>query len=185
MGVQQCVEVAVKLVCLKKNLSKNKFIMSSRSICASTEGIISIKKALKQKGWAKTYLADVVQCSRTTIHNLMNGKRIEADCFFEICSRLHLDPNEIAESTSNENLSIDEIVVKLREIVHPTIIQKCSTMKVLDMSHPIELTGDNGIYTNVNILEKITAKQRLEIEEILNLFLVEEINDNVRSMDRT
>jgi predicted NACHT family NTPase len=40
-------------------------------------------------------------------------------------------------------------------------------MKVLDMNQPIELTGERGIYTNVNILEKITGRRRLDIAELL------------------
>jgi hypothetical protein len=40
-------------------------------------------------------------------------------------------------------------------------------MRVLDMTQPIELTGERGIYTNVNILEKITGRRRLDIAELL------------------
>ncbi|WP_335197312.1 NACHT domain-containing protein [Nostoc sp.] len=40
-------------------------------------------------------------------------------------------------------------------------------MKVLDMPKPIELTGKQGIYTNVNILEEITGRTRLKVAELM------------------
>jgi hypothetical protein len=40
-------------------------------------------------------------------------------------------------------------------------------MRVLDMAQPIELTGERGIYTNVNILEKLNRNRRIEISELL------------------
>ncbi|MBD2691479.1 NACHT domain-containing NTPase [Anabaena catenula FACHB-362] len=40
-------------------------------------------------------------------------------------------------------------------------------MRVLDMEQPIELTGERGIYTNVNILEKLNRNRRIEIAELL------------------
>jgi predicted NACHT family NTPase len=39
-------------------------------------------------------------------------------------------------------------------------------MRVLDMPHPIQLTGENGIYTNVKILQKLTRlKTKRELED--------------------
>lgn len=51
---------------------------------------------------------------------------------------------------------IDSLVQEIRSQIDPTIRSLCGTMRVLDMDQPIELTGDRGIYTNVNILEKLT-----------------------------
>jgi predicted NACHT family NTPase len=50
-------------------------------------------------------------------------------------------------------------------------------MRVLDMTQPIKLTGEEGIYTNVNILEKITGRRRLEIAQFLQ-------NDDLERFDR-
>jgi predicted NACHT family NTPase len=47
-------------------------------------------------------------------------------------------------------------VAQTRAAIRPLIQEQCGTMRVLDMDQPIELTGDRGIYTNVNILEKLT-----------------------------
>ncbi|MEH1834017.1 MAG: NACHT domain-containing NTPase [Nostoc sp.] len=63
---------------------------------------------------------------------------------------------------------IDFLVQEIREKVKPSIKEKCGTMRVLDMPQPIELTGERGIYTNVNILEKITGRRRLDIPELLH-----------------
>jgi predicted NACHT family NTPase len=38
---------------------------------------------------------------------------------------------------------------------------------VLDMVQPIELTGERGIYTTVNVLGQITGRRRLEMTELL------------------
>ena len=50
---------------------------------------------------------------------------------------------------------VDALVQEIREKVKLSVKEKCGTMRVLDMPQPIELTGERGIYTNVNILEKI------------------------------
>ena len=59
---------------------------------------------------------------------------------------------------------IEALVQDIRQKVHDDIKERCSTMRVLDMTQPIEL-GD--IYTHVNILEKILGRRRKEITELL------------------
>ncbi|MEH2204386.1 MAG: hypothetical protein V7K53_09945 [Nostoc sp.] len=65
---------------------------------------------------------------------------------------------------------IDALVQEIREKVKSSIKQKCGTMRVLDMDRPIELTGERGIYTNVNILEKTTKRKRVKIGQLLQKF---------------
>ncbi|BAY27271.1 NACHT domain family protein [Calothrix sp. NIES-2100] len=76
---------------------------------------------------------------------------------------------KLAGSSTAEVAEADivALVQEIREQVKTSIKEKCGTMRVLDMSQPIELTGERGIYTNVNILEKITGRRRLEIRELL------------------
>lgn len=62
---------------------------------------------------------------------------------------------------------VEILVQKVRSQIYPRIKERCGTMRVLDMTQPIELAGDQGIYTDVNILEKITGSQRLGISELL------------------
>jgi hypothetical protein len=71
-------------------------------------------------------------------------------------------------STANvtEN-DIDSLVQEIRKQVKPNIKEKCGIMRVLDMPQPIELTDERGIYSNINILEKITGRRRLDISELL------------------
>jgi len=63
--------------------------------------------------------------------------------------------------------SIDILVQEIRKKIKPYIKEKCGTMRVLDMPKPIELTGKQGIYTNVNILETITGRRRLKVAELM------------------
>lgn len=65
---------------------------------------------------------------------------------------------------------IDALVQEIREKIKRSIKEKCGTMRVLDMDQPIELTGERGIYTNVNILEKTTKRRRVKIEQLLQKF---------------
>ncbi|QHG19123.1 NACHT domain-containing NTPase [Nostoc sp. ATCC 53789] len=62
---------------------------------------------------------------------------------------------------------IDTLVQEIRKQIKPYIKEKCGTMRVLDMPKPIELTGKQGIYTNVNILEAITGRRRLKVTELM------------------
>ena len=69
--------------------------------------------------------------------------------------------------------NIDSLVKEIRKKISPYIQEKCGTMKVLTMSQPIEL---NEIYTNVNILEKITGRRVLKIATMLENFNPESEN---------
>jgi predicted NACHT family NTPase len=60
-------------------------------------------------------------------------------------------------------MPIDSLVKEMREKIKPSIQERCSTMRVLDMSKPMEL---NKIYTPVYISEKISAKRCLDIEQL-------------------
>ncbi|MBE8998461.1 NACHT domain-containing protein [Nostoc sp. LEGE 12447] len=70
-------------------------------------------------------------------------------------------------TTDDVDDSIDTLVQEIRKQIKPYIKEKCGTMRVLDMPKPIELTGKQGIYTNVNILEAITGRRRLKVAELM------------------
>lgn len=146
--------------------------MARRSIRASEQGISSIRRALKERGWTLSYLAEVVPCSRQTISVSLQGKPIARSMFMDICTQLNLNWEDIAEPElqapeQSDIQDIDALVQEIRKKVKPNIRERCGTMRVLDMTQPIELTGERGIYTNVNILEKITGRRRLGIPELL------------------
>ncbi|KKD39580.1 MAG: NACHT domain-containing NTPase [Limnoraphis robusta] len=65
--------------------------------------------------------------------------------------------------TENTDVSIQTLVQKTRQQIQPYIQECCGTMRVLDMTQPIKL---GKIYTNVNILEKITGRTWLEIAQL-------------------
>ena len=55
----------------------------------------------------------------------------------------------------------------IRQRIEPMIKKECGKMRVLDMEQDIAL---GEIYTDVNILENLTAKQRLGLEDLQGLF---------------
>ncbi|MEW5856740.1 MAG: NACHT domain-containing protein, partial [Cyanobacteriota bacterium] len=100
---------------------------------------------------------------------------MEQSIFMKICSALGLNWEELAdihhdaepkpaEEQQDSSTDIDALVREIREKVKPIIQERCGTMRVLDMSQPI---GLNDIYTNVNILEKITGRRRIEIADLM------------------
>ena len=75
-------------------------------------------------------------------------------------------PKNIPNISADE-VDIDALVAEVRKKISPDIKQRCGTMQVLDMTQPIGL-GD--IYTDVNILETITARSRKGIAELNEIF---------------
>jgi len=69
-----------------------------------------------------------------------------------------------ALATSALDIDIEELVQQLRYRSRQIIQERCATMRVLDMSHPISL---EEIYTGTDVLEKITSRRRLGIAELL------------------
>ncbi|WP_310481126.1 NACHT domain-containing NTPase [Chamaesiphon sp. VAR_48_metabat_403] len=139
-----------------------------RGIQATAAGVETAKHALKLKGWTQEYLSGVAGCTRQTILQFLKGKRIEKRISQDICNALDLKWGEIVELEADEQTdrppNLDELVETVRVNIYDSIQTKCGTMRVLDMTQPIDL---NAIYTNVNILEKITGRQRLELQELL------------------
>lgn len=80
----------------------------------------------------------------------------------------------LVDNSSDANINapeeqgeLDNIIKTLRLKISNNINQRCSMMRILDMTQPIELSGKNGIYTDVNILEKISRDERLKIIELM------------------
>jgi hypothetical protein len=77
-----------------------------------------------------------------------------------------LDVSDSTNKVATES-NLDALVQENRKRVKPVIDKHCSSMRVLDMTHPVELLGTQGIYTHVNILEKISGRRRLGLTELL------------------
>lgn len=158
--------------------------MGRRSLQASSAGIDAIKKALKRKKWSQTYIAGAVGCSRQTIWSLLQGNPTDCDVFMKVCDELSVNWEELVEPDVPEELeqntqsTIDDLVQEIREEMRSLVTERCGEMRVLDMTQPIKLTGEQGIYTNVNILEKITARNRREIAQLLQNTELEEFEFN-------
>ena len=71
---------------------------------------------------------------------------------------------EITNLDTDLDTDIEQLVKQLRDRSRQVIQERCATMRVLDMSHPINL---EDIYTGTDILEKITSRRRLGIAELL------------------
>ena len=69
-----------------------------------------------------------------------------------------------AENIQQSEIDINALVNKLREQVKKDIETRCGEMRILDMSQPI---GLGKIYTQVNILEKISGRRRKDIAELI------------------
>jgi predicted NACHT family NTPase len=148
-----------------------------RGLRASAPGLVAVKRTLKIKGWTQDYLAGCAGCTRQTIGNFLTGKPIEKRIFNAICQELDLEWSHISELESIEKSdrlpNLDELVETVRINIYDSIQIKCGSMRVLDMTQPIDLTA---IYTNVNILEKITGRQRLEYQELMQSLSLEDFD---------
>ena len=144
--------------------------MAKPSLKASLQGIEAAKQALTVAGLTQKNLCVLVGCSRQPLTNFFQGKAISQNLFVKICDRLDLDWQEIAGLATPSAISeapltdIDILIHELRSQVYYRVREHCGTMRILDMSHPIEV---NDIYTNVNILEQITGRRQIKIDRLL------------------
>ena len=149
-----------------------------RSYISSSKGLSKAKKEFKKKGWTHQILADFANCSRPVVSNFFQGKPIDKQKFIGICEALKLDWVEIVEletedKTQLEEIEISQLVAKIRDSVKESVEKECGTMRVLDMTRPIEL---NDIYTQVNILEKIIGRRGINLGEILQNSVLDEFD---------
>jgi predicted NACHT family NTPase len=143
-----------------------------RSIKVAPEYIQKVKQALRRHGFP-SYNAFAMELgvAKSTVNNYLNGKPVSFLNFVEISQKLGLNWKEVShiekepsQQNQNNSIDLDALVQEVRQKIKPSIKERCGTMRVLDMTHPI---GLNDIYTNVNILEKITGRRRKEITELL------------------
>ncbi len=142
---------------------------TGRSLKLSAAELEKANTALS-KFSGKSDFAASLGMSRTTIHKFFKGEPVERKKFHAICKKLKLDwqPSTIEKPQPDNSDDVDTIVQAIREQIKPIVHEKCGTMRVLDMEQPIELTGERGIYTNVNILERITGRNRFDIADLQN-----------------
>ena len=149
-----------------------------RSYITSEKGLEVAKQEFKKTGWTQQDLADFANCSRPVVSRFLRGKAIDKQKFIDICEALQLEWTDIVEIGTSDKIqleekSIDELVDEIRTSIKNSIKKECSTIRVLDMTRPIEL---NDIYTQVNILEKIIGRRRFNIDQLLEKSNLEEFD---------
>ncbi|BAY12182.1 NACHT domain-containing protein [Calothrix sp. NIES-2098] len=149
--------------------------MAKRSLQASVEGIRKAKLAFKRKGWTQEYLAATVGLeTRQPIWKFFTGKPIDRQAFNEICLVLDLNPAEIlqkptddevflAENPAQLTLDTHSLVEKLRSIHYDKIHAQCGTLHILDIAQPVDL---NQLYVDVNILEEMNSQTWININDL-------------------
>ncbi|NEP17902.1 MAG: NACHT domain-containing NTPase, partial [Leptolyngbya sp. SIO4C1] len=157
--------------------------MAVRSLTAVPESLEQINRALTEREWSREDLAERCGCSRQPAVKFCSGKAVSRKLFVSFCKALALDwevvaglksVTPLAESAESAEPDITALVQEIRQQVKADIHARCGTMRVLDMEQPI---GIGDIYTSVNILERISGRRRLAIDQLLE-------NCNVADFDR-
>ena len=150
-------------------------VRAKRSLKASSAGLHRANKAVLTFA-TKIDLAAELEISRATVQNFFAGKPVGRENFHKICQKLELPWREVADlpedtqppqpEVTQNSTDVDTLVQEVRDKSSASIQLRCGIMRVLDMSQPIEL---DDIYTNVNILEKISGRRRLEVADLLKV----------------
>ena len=126
--------------------------MTTRSLRASKDGIDRIRSAMKQGGFTQEALAKALGISRSVITVLFRGEAIDKTNFDRLCDHLVLDWQDIRgeEVVSND---LELLVRDVKQKIAADVTDRCGTMRVLDMTQPVDL---ERIYTDVNIIKNLT-----------------------------
>ncbi|MGB5713678.1 MAG: NACHT domain-containing protein, partial [Waterburya sp.] len=147
--------------------------MAKRSLQIKEQYQAQAKNAAISLGLTQKAIATRLNCSRQPVSRFFNCKPVSYELFVEICKILKLDWQEItgtkntvdnAQNTEvDQSIDIKTLVTQLRKQVKADIENRCGTMRIFDMTQPI---GLGQIYTQVNILEKISGRTRKEITKL-------------------
>ena len=137
--------------------------MSNRSLAASSDGIETAKQILTSKGWTQEYLAgEVGLSSRQSIWKFLSGRPVSRQIFKEICFKLNLDWENIADlpgevspisgsrGTTN-SLEVSELVSAMRSGARDMIVTHCN---VLQSSFEISQPPLQKIYTTTSFSQR-------------------------------
>ena len=150
--------------------------MAKPSLAASPEGVQLAKQALVKLGLMQKQLIDSVGCSRQPVIKFFKGEAVLQPIFIEICDRLSLNWQEVADLVVHESLpeekaylqpnkplNLEQLVTLLRLEMLESIQEQCGTIRILDMSHPIEI---DHLYIHVQVLEQLTNRRHRQIAEL-------------------
>ncbi|MEM6502616.1 MAG: NACHT domain-containing NTPase [Cyanobacteria bacterium P01_C01_bin.89] len=133
----------------------------AKSIQVSEKDQLRMKQALRRSGWNQDFVAQEIGVARQTVSRLLNGHPVSQETMQDLCKFLGIDSVGIEQRANTITLLN---VSELRSQISPNIKQHCGKIRVLDMEYPIEL---GSIYTQVNVLERLTANLRYSEAELL------------------
>jgi predicted NACHT family NTPase len=136
--------------------------MAGQTGRASESGITLIKAAMKRNAWTQAETATECGFGRSTLNQILKGQSVKLDNLEEICHLLELEVGQVVFQESNSD--INSLVEQLRKSSADSLRKRCGTMRILDMTQPID---SGAIYTDVNILERVAGKTRREIQEMM------------------
>lgn len=146
-------------------------------VWGSQSGIQKAVAARIYKGWTQQELQKAAKVGNQAVSKFFNGKSVALSTVKHIYSALDLilEEGDLESETSqvDRNNNLNGLVREVREKITARIIERCGTMRVLDMTQSI---GLNDIYTSVNILEKITGRRGIEIDKLMQGFDPEQEN---------
>jgi hypothetical protein len=146
----------------------------SRSLNVSPQHIQKVKSALKRNGFARQIdLAEKLQLSKATVWNFLNGRPVDYLNFFEICQKLKLDLQEIANFDTQENDSSSSVLEVEPDEVSADVAQEQAEAEVSNYVErpPIESRCYETILQPGSLLRIKAAKRMgksLLIDRILN-----------------
>jgi DNA-binding Xre family transcriptional regulator len=156
-------------------------VAMGRSIQVTDCGTRQLKRALRDRRWQQKDLILETGLSRQTISKLLNGRSVDWGTLQAACTALGVDITAIAitelaapptsppptasDAPGEAVSSLAHRIEQWRAALKTDLLRRCGTMRVLDMERPITL---GSIYTQVNVLEKLTANQRCEVDELLD-----------------
>ena len=157
--------------------------MNTRSLKTSETGQARAKQAMLCKGWTQDYLATEAGLStRNSVWKFLSGRPIERNIFMELCFRLDLDWQDLADlpkptpipdplpSVTQDlppvipNLPPENLFSLVKEKGRSLIQNQCGTLQCyFDVSQPLPL---EAVYTSLNILSRLTNQQWLEVSDL-------------------
>jgi predicted NACHT family NTPase len=149
-------------------------MMGCQTLKTSTEGNKKARKSLLRKHFTEINLAVQIGFNhRQSIEKFFQGKYIESYIFKEICLRLDLKWQEIAEIDlaylENYSDAINKLVEQTRNFVHITINKMCKKTYFLYPNKSINLYET---YTIVHVLEKKPRQSAIEMAELSHNFTI-------------
>ena len=149
---------------------------TKRTMAATPEGLTLIEEKRRIIGKSAQVIGDQAgNIHRSSVQKFFKGMPIASANFKALCKQLDLDWEIVADwkeiapppapvDVAPDPDDLDGLVQKARSQGNKDIEKRCGEMRVLDMVQPI---GVGAIYTDVNILEKITGRTRRELDECM------------------